>query len=79
MNNYMTNGVCSDSIQFEIKDGKVYHVTFIGGCDGNTQGIAKLVEGMDVHDVISKLEGTDCDGRGTSCPYQLARALKAAL
>lgn len=79
MNTYMTNGVCSQAIQFEIKDGKVHHVTFIGGCHGNTQGIAKLVEGMDVHEVISKLEGTDCSGRGTSCPDQLARALRAAL
>lgn len=79
MNTYKTNGVCSQAIEFEINDQKVHHVTFIGGCHGNTQGIAKLVEGMDVHEVIARLEGTDCSGRGTSCPDQLARALKAAL
>ncbi len=79
MNTYTTSGTCSQAIQFEITDGKVHHVTFIGGCHGNTQGIAKLVEGMDAREVIAKLEGTDCSGRGTSCPDQLARALKAAL
>lgn len=79
MHTYTTSGTCSQAIQFEIEDGKVHHVTFIGGCHGNTQGIAKLVEGMDAREVIAKLEGTDCSGRGTSCPDQLARALKAAL
>lgn len=78
MNMYQTMGVCSQSITFEIKDGKLYHVQFIGGCHGNTQGIAKLVEGMDVQEVIRRLDGIDCSGRGTSCPDQLARALKAA-
>ena len=79
MNMYQTRGVCSQSISFEIIQGRVHHVQFIGGCHGNTQGIAKLVEGMDVHEVISRLDGIDCSGRGTSCPDQLARALESAL
>lgn len=79
MNVYQTMGVCSQAITFDIEDGKVRHVQFVGGCNGNTQGVAKLVEGMDVHDVIGKLEGINCSGRGTSCPDQLARALKAAI
>ena len=76
MNMYQTRGVCSQSISFEIIQGRVHHVQFIGGCHGNTQGIAKLVEGMDVHEVISRLDGIDCSGRGTSCPDQLACALQ---
>ncbi|MCI9546681.1 MAG: TIGR03905 family TSCPD domain-containing protein [Lachnospiraceae bacterium] len=79
MYTYKTKGVCSQSIAFDIEDGKVRHVKFTGGCHGNTQGIAKLVEGMEAQDVIARLEGTNCGGRGTSCPDQLARALKAAL
>lgn len=79
MNMYQTMGVCSQSIAFDIKDGKLHHVQFIGGCHGNTQGIAKLVEGMEVQEVIDRLDGIDCGGRGTSCPDQLARALKAAI
>ncbi len=76
---YTTKGTCSRAIDFEIVDGKVTNVQFIGGCHGNTQGIAKLVEGMDVNDVINRLSGTDCGGRGTSCPDQLAKALSSAL
>ena len=79
MNMYQTRGVCSQSITFEINEGRLHHVQFIGGCHGNTQGIAKLVEGMEVQEVISRLDGIDCSGRGTSCPDQLARALKAAV
>ena len=75
---YKTSGVCSRSIDIEIEDGIVVSAKYTGGCHGNTQGIAKLVEGMKIDDVIEKLEGTDCGGRGTSCPDQLARALKAA-
>ena len=52
---------------------------FTGGCNGNTQGVSKLVEGMKVQDVIDRLEGINCNGRGTSCPAQLAEALKSAL
>lgn len=77
MSVYRTRGVCSQAIEYEVQDGIVKNVKFIGGCSGNTQGVATLVEGMKVEDVISKLEGIDCNGRGTSCPDQLAKALKA--
>lgn len=79
MYTYQTKGVCSRKIQFDIQDGKVCNIKFIGGCHGNTQGVAKLAEGMDAQEVIAKLEGINCNGRGTSCPDQLARALKSAL
>lgn len=75
---FKTRGVCSRAIEFEIKNNKVHNVNFIGGCDGNTSGIAKLVEGMNVDEVITKLEGTQCGMRGTSCPDQLAKALREA-
>lgn len=78
MNTYKTKGVCSQQIEFEVIDNKLHNVKFIGGCSGNTQGIAKLVEGMDKDEVIARLEGTKCGMRGTSCPDQLARALKQA-
>jgi uncharacterized protein (TIGR03905 family) len=74
---YRTQGTCSRSITYEVEDGKVKRVQFEGGCDGNTQGVAKLVEGLPVEVVIEKLRGIDCGGRGTSCPDQLARALEA--
>lgn len=73
---YKTKGVCSSNIEFEIEDGYVKNVVFIGGCNGNTQGISALVEGMKVEDVIRKLEGIRCGMRSTSCPDQLAKALK---
>ena len=73
---YKTKGVCSRQIDFEIDNGVVRNVRFMGGCNGNLQGIGKLVEGMKAEDVIAKLEGVDCNGRGTSCPDQLAKALK---
>ena len=73
--NYKTNGVCARSIDFDIQDGKVVNVHFNGGCAGNTQGVAALIEGIDVDEAISKLSGLDCNGRGTSCPDQLAKAL----
>ena len=62
---YKTKGTCSREIHVELDKDIVKHVTFIGGCNGNTQGVAKLVEGMNVYDVIDRLEGTDCNGRGT--------------
>ena len=74
-----TNGVCSQQIQFEIEDNKVKNVIFTGGCNGNLQGISRLVEGMDVNDAISKIEGIHCGHRSTSCPDQLAQALKKAI
>lgn len=76
---YKTKGVCSQKIDFEIVDNKVTNVQFLGGCNGNTQGVAKLVEGMDANELISRLEGIQCGFRGTSCPDQLAQALKQAL
>ena len=74
---YNTRGVCSRKIDFEIEDGIVKNVRFLGGCNGNLQGIGKLVEGMKIEEVIEKLEGVNCNGKGTSCPDQLAQALKA--
>ena len=74
---YMTFGTCSRFINFEIKDGIIESVEYVGGCQGNTTGISKLVVGMSVDEVIARLDGVDCGGRGTSCPDQLARALKA--
>ena len=75
---YKTHGVCSSAIEFEVKDGKVTGVRFVGGCSGNTQGVARVVEGMDVHEAISRLEGIKCGFKPTSCPDQLAKALKEA-
>ncbi len=75
---YKTKGTCSQRILFDVQDGKVYNVQFIGGCSGNLQGIAKLVEGMPVEDVISRIEGIRCGFKPTSCPDQLAKALKEA-
>ena len=75
---YKTQGTCSQRILFEIEDGKLKNVQFIGGCNGNLKGIGSLVEGMDVDQVIARLEGTTCGFKATSCPDQLAKALKAA-
>ncbi len=75
---YMTRGTCSRQILFDIEDGKVRNVKFISGCSGNTQGVAKLVEGMDVDEVISRLKGIRCGMKSTSCPDQLAKALEQA-
>ena len=75
---YTTRGTCSREIDVELDGDRIKEVAFIGGCHGNTQGIASLVKGMRVQDVIDKLEGTDCGGRGTSCPDQLAKALRKA-
>ena len=76
---YKTNGVCSRTIFFEVEDNKVKNVQFVGGCNGNLKGIAALVEGMDIDDVIARVEGTTCGMKSTSCPDQLAQALKAYL
>lgn len=77
MMRYKTQGVCSREIQFDVVDNKVTNVQFVGGCSGNTQGVARLVEGMDIDEVISRVDGINCGFRPTSCPDQLARALKA--
>ena len=76
---YKTRGTCSQLIEVELDGTTVKHVKFTGGCNGNLKGISKLVEGMDAAKVIELLEGTDCNGRGTSCPDQLAKALRQAL
>ena len=76
--NYKTSGTCSREIMFDIVDGKVYNVQYLGGCNGNLKGIGSLVEGMDVDEVIARLEGTTCGMKATSCPDQLAKALKEA-
>ena len=73
---YKTNGVCSRLINIELENGIVKKVKFDGGCNGNTKGISALVEGMPVEDVIKRLEGIKCGFRDTSCPDQLAKALK---
>ena len=75
---YKTKGTCSQRILFEIEEGKVKNVQYIGGCNGNLKGIGSLVDGMDVDEVISRLEGTTCGMKPTSCPDQLAQALKQA-
>lgn len=77
--NYKTNGVCSQEIHFDVVDNMIHNVSFLGGCNGNTQGVARLIEGMEIHEAISRLEGIDCKGRGTSCPDQLSIALKTYL
>lgn len=73
---YQTNGVCSRHIELEIEDNIIKSCKFFGGCSGNTQGVSALVIGMDVNIAISKLEGIKCGFKSTSCPDQLAKALK---
>ena len=73
---YKTKGVCSREINFEVEDNKVKNVQFVGGCSGNTQGVARLIDGMDIDEAISRIEGIQCGFRPTSCPDQLAQALK---
>lgn len=76
---YRTKGVCSRSITFDIVDGKVINVSFDGGCAGNTKGVAMLIDGMDANEAIHRLEGIQCGFKGTSCPDQLAKAIRQAL
>ena len=73
---YKTKGTCSEEMIIEIEKDIIKKVTIIGGCKGNTAGISKLVEGMNINDVIDKLKGIRCGSNGTSCPDQLARALE---
>ena len=73
---YEPKGVCSRQINLEVEDGIVIKLEVIGGCNGNLQGISKLVKGMKVEEVIKRLKGIDCKGKGTSCPDQIARALE---
>lgn len=76
---YIPKGVCSRKITFEINDGIVSNVRFAGGCAGNTQGVAALAEGMKAEDVVAKLSGIRCGFKGTSCPDQMAQAVKEAI
>jgi len=76
---YSVKGVCSRLVKFDLNDGRVYNVEFLGGCNGNLKGIAKLVEGMEVQDVINRLKGTTCGFKNTSCPDQFAHALEQAI
>ena len=73
---YKPKGVCSRQIEVTIEDGIIKEVKFTGGCKGNTKGISSLVVGMKAEDVVKRLRGTDCGGKGTSCPDQLARAIE---
>jgi len=73
---YSPRGVCSRKMTVSAEDGLITHAQIIGGCNGNSQGLCKLVVGMNVDDAISRLSGIDCGGRGTSCPDQLSHALR---
>ena len=75
---YQPQGVCSQQMKIEVEEGSVKSLQVMGGCHGNLQGLSKLVEGMKVEDVIQRLEGIRCGGKPTSCPDQLAKALKEA-
>lgn len=76
---YKTKGTCSREIEFELENGIIKNVSFLGGCNGNLKGVSALVEGQKPEEVISKLEGIKCGFKSTSCPDQLATALKEAL
>lgn len=69
-------GVCSKSMIIEAEDGVISGVQIFGGCQGNSQGVCSLLKGMQIEEAIARLEGIDCHGRGTSCPDQMAQALK---
>lgn len=73
---FKTKGVCSVQISFESDGEIVKNIEFLGGCSGNTQGVAALADGMKAEELVRKLKGTDCRGRGTSCPDQLAKAIE---
>ena len=73
---YKTQGTCSNAIEFEVEDGILTDIKFVGGCQGNTTGVAALAKGLPVEEVIDKLSGIQCGFRGTSCPDQLSKALK---
>jgi len=76
---YRPRGVCSQKMIVEVEDGVVQSLQVLGGCNGNLKGISNLIQGMKVEDVIAKLEGVHCGMKPTSCPDQLAQALKQAL
>ena len=76
---FTPSGVCSMQITFDMENDIVTNVKFVGGCSGNTQGVAKLCEGRDANELVEILEGIECGYKGTSCPDQLAQAIKTAL
>ena len=76
---YRPSGVCSRQITIDVENGVVQNVSFVGGCNGNLQGIGALVKGMKIEDVITRLEHIRCNGKPTSCPDQLVRAMEAAM
>ena len=77
---FRPRGVCSMQIQFEIDDNDIVNnIRFVGGCNGNTKGVSALANGRKAEELIDLLNGIDCGGRGTSCPDQLAKALKEAI
>lgn len=76
---YTPKGVCSKAIHVEVNGDHVGKVTFVGGCSGNTQGVCRLIEGMEVHEAISRIKGIRCGMKPTSCPDQLAQALETML
>ena len=79
MDSFAVKGVCATQIQIDVSDNKINKVKFLGGCSGNSQGVAKLVEGMSISDAVNRLKGIRCGGRPTSCPDQLAKALESYL
>lgn len=76
---YKTKGTCSRAVVVDVEDGVIVDCAFVGGCAGNTKGVAALVKGMKVEDAISKIKGIKCGFKSTSCPDQLALALEEAL
>lgn len=76
---FMTSGVCSREIDFELDGGKLHNVSFVGGCNGNLKAIGRLVEGADAKQISDLLRGNQCGAKGTSCADQLARAIALAL
>ena len=73
---FKPSGVCAKEMSFDIIDNKIKNLNFINGCPGNLIGLSKLIDGMDIDEVIEKLRGVDCRGKGTSCPDQLSKALE---
>jgi uncharacterized protein (TIGR03905 family) len=76
---FTPQGVCSRKITFDLEDGIIHNLQFVGGCDGNLKAIGRLLEGQDAKRAAEILEGNDCRGRGTSCADQLSKAIKQAL
>ena len=76
---YKTQGTCSTMIDFDIEEGKLYNIVFTNGCNGNLQGIGRLLEGMPVEFAMERLSGISCGGGPTSCPDQLSKAIKQAV